>query len=298
MFSPDKNMKPHWYIGEVVNKDDPTNTGRIKIRAFGVHTDDPFISANDKEEKNQVEDQDLPWAFVINGAYGKIHAVPEVGEWVFGFFADGRDCQHPFVLGTIYGMNTNDLGAAPVPTDDPNNNIPPPPPLVPRDVPSPQNVEALMTSAAELENDPEFQAKLAEMQDKYPGLQKEQLYAIINGESSFNTAAFNSATGASGLFQFIPSTAQGLGVTTAEIREMNPTQQLEVYDRYLQQSGYRGGDLGIIQAAPAYYGRPDSFEVYAQGTRAYDLNPGWRGSDGRITVGSINNYYNRNWGLS
>ena len=298
MFSPNKNMTPHWYIGEVVDKDDPTNTGRIKVRAFGIHTDDPFVSTNDKDEKDQVEDQDLPWAFVINGAYGKIHAVPEVGEWVFGFFADGRDCQHPFVMGTLYGMNTNDMGAAPVPADDPNTDIPLPIPPVPRDPQTPQNTEALITSAAELENDPEFQAKLAEMQEKYPGLQKEQLYAIINGESAFNTAARNESTDASGLFQFIPSTAQGLGYTTGQIRNMSAAEQLGVYDQYLAQAGYRGGDLGIIQAAPAYYGRPNNFEVYSPDSRAYELNPGWRGNDGRITVGSINDYYNRNWGLA
>lgn len=298
MFSADKNISPHWYIGEVVDKDDPTNSGRIKVRAFGIHTDDPFIPANDKEDRNQIEDQDLPWAFVINGTYGKLHAVPEVGEWVFGFFADGRDCQHPFVMGTIYGQNTNDLASAPVPSDDPNVNIPAPQPPTPRDAPVPQNTEALMTSAAELEQDAAFQAKLDEMLQKYPGLTREQLYAIINGESAFNTAAHNASTGASGLFQFIPSTAQGLGYTTAQIRNMSAAEQLQVYDEYLQSTGYRGGDLGIIQAAPAYYGRDDNFEVYAPGTRAYELNPGWRGRDGRITVGSINNYYNRNWGLA
>jgi len=156
----------------------------------------------------------------------------------------------------------------------------------------------IKTSAAGLENDQAFQTKLAEMQSKYPGLEKQQLYAIISGESAFNTAAYNQNSGASGLFQFIPSTAKGLGYTTSQIRNMNPTQQLEVYDKYLASAKYNGGDLGIIQAAPAYYGRGDNFEVYKRGSKAYAQNPPWRGSDGRITVGSINAYYNKNWGLS
>lgn len=156
---------------------------------------------------------------------------------------------------------------------------------------TPEQRERLFTSAAELENDPKFQAKLAEMQEKYPGLEKEQLYKIIDGESSFNLTAQN-PSGATGLFQFIPSTAQGLGVTTDQILDMSAYEQLEVYDRYLEQTNYRGGDLGIIQAAPAYYGKPDDFEVYGRNTKAWKQNPPWRGPDGRITVGSINAYYN------
>jgi hypothetical protein len=155
---------------------------------------------------------------------------------------------------------------------------------------TPAQREKLFTSAAELENDPQFQAKLAEMQEKY-GLEKEQLYKIIDGESSFNLTAQN-ASGATGLFQFIPSTAEGLGVTTDQILNMSAYEQLEVYDRYLAKSNYRGGDLGIIQAAPAYYGKPDDFEVYGRNTKAWEQNPPWRGPDGRITVGSINAYYN------
>ena len=126
--------------------------------------------------------------------------------------------------------------------------------------------------------------------EKY-GLEKEQLYKIIDGESSFNLTAQN-ASGATGLFQFIPSTAEGLGVTTDQILNMSAYEQLEVYDRYLDQTNYRGGDLGIIQAAPAYYGKPDDFEVYGRNTKAWEQNPPWRGPDGRITVGSINAYYN------
>ena len=149
---------------------------------------------------------------------------------------------------------------------------------------------------ASLDNDPEFQAELRRIQQKFPALQKDQLYRIIAGESSFNPRARN-ASGASGLFQFIPSTAQSLGTSTSAILQMTPAQQLQVYERYLTKTGYRGGDLGIIQAAPAFYGRPGTTEVYKPGTKAYAQNPPWRGSDDRITINSINAYYN-NKGLS
>jgi len=147
-------------------------------------------------------------------------------------------------------------------------------------------------SASALDNDPEFQAQLEEMLEKYPGLTKEELYRVMQGESNFNTTALNSDSGATGLFQFIPSTAEMLGYTTGEIQNMNASEQLAVYDQYLDAFDYRGGSLGIMQAAPGYASKGDGYEVYEPGSRAYEQNPGWVGADGKITVGSINSYYN------
>jgi SLT domain-containing protein len=123
-------------------------------------------------------------------------------------------------------------------------------------------------------------------------LTKEELYRVMQGESNFNTTALNSDSGATGLFQFIPSTAEMLGYTTGEIQNMNASEQLAVYDQYLDAFDYRGGSLGIMQAAPGYASRGDGYEVYEPGSRAYEQNPGWVGADGKITVGSINSYYN------
>ena len=142
-----------------------------------------------------------------------------------------------------------------------------------------------------LKNDPEFQAKLAEMKAKYPGLTDQQIYNVIGGESGFNFKAVNGSSGATGAFQFIPSTAQSLGYSTADIQNMSPAQQLGVYDKYLSSNGYKGGPLGIMQAAPGYAGKPGNTVVYAQGSKAWAQNPGWRGADGQITVDSINRYY-------
>ena len=147
------------------------------------------------------------------------------------------------------------------------------------------------SSSTELDKDVEFQAQLDKMLEKYPGLTKEELYRVMQGESNFNSTALNSDSGATGLFQFIPSTAEFLGYTTGDIQNMSPTQQLEVYDKYLDAFDYRGGPLGIMQAAPGYASKGLDYEVYAPGTSAYEQNPGWVGADGKITVGSINNYY-------
>lgn len=148
------------------------------------------------------------------------------------------------------------------------------------------------TSITELEQDPEWNAAMQRILATSPGLTKDEIYRIIAGESGFNSTVVNSSSGATGLFQFIPSTAADLGTSTAEIQNMSPAEQLDLYSRYLRRNNYQGGPLGIMQAAPAFAGRPGNTVVYDVGTRAWQQNPGWRtSSNGPITVDSINAYY-------
>jgi len=123
IFGAPMGMSPYWFIGEVVDKNDPTNNKRVRVRVFGIHTDDPPTPDGDKEALDGVEDQDLPWAFCIDGTYGKMDAVPDEGDWVLGFFADGRDCQHPFLMGTIPGSNFDDTGAPAVNRTNPDGTV-------------------------------------------------------------------------------------------------------------------------------------------------------------------------------
>lgn len=157
----------------------------------------------------------------------------------------------------------------------------------------------------ELLNDPEWQAELANLKSRFPELDERDLYKIIQGESGFNSTIVNKDSGATGFFQFIPSTAKGLGTSTAEIQKMSPAQQLKVYGNYLGQFNYAGGPLGIMQAAPGTYSNlirkfdgkysnvPGNYEVYSTSSAAWRQNPGWRGPDGRITINSINQYYGK-----
>jgi hypothetical protein len=85
-----------WFMGIVEDRDDPINHGRVRVRAFGFH---PPLNTN------EVMTEDLPWAFMINGTGGSFFSVPEEGDWVFGFFMDGRDAQHPFIIGVIHGAH-------------------------------------------------------------------------------------------------------------------------------------------------------------------------------------------------
>lgn len=80
-----------WFIGIVEEVGDPTNNGRVKVRAFGFH---PTL------EENTVETSDLPWAFVLTSS-PHMHVPLDRGELVFGAFLDGRDAQQPLVFGVI-----------------------------------------------------------------------------------------------------------------------------------------------------------------------------------------------------
>jgi hypothetical protein len=143
-----------------------------------------------------------------------------------------------------------------------------------------------------LKDDKEFQAVLSEMKAKYPGLTDGEIYRVIQGESAFNPRAVNSSTGAAGLFQFIPKVASELGTSPSAIVNLSPADQLRLYDRYLQRWNYKGGSLGIMQAAPSKANLSGGSVVYEVGSRAWELNPGWRTSgNGPITVDSINAYY-------
>lgn len=153
-------------------------------------------------------------------------------------------------------------------------------------------LEPLRMQAEELLADEKFSAKLSEMKEKY-NLSEGELFRLIKGESGFNLRATNKS-GAAGLFQFMPSVAKELGTTREEILSMDAGDQLELYDKYLDRWGYDGrNSLSILHAAPAYANASPDTVVYEKGTAAWEQNPGWRGEDGRITVASINDYYNK-----
>ena len=78
-----------WFIGVVEdNMNDPLKLGRVRVRAFGVHS--PFI--------DQVPTDDLPWATIMvsatEGGISGIGRSPngiQQGAWVFGLFLEKMD---------------------------------------------------------------------------------------------------------------------------------------------------------------------------------------------------------------
>lgn len=97
-----------WFTGVVEDRHDPLLLNRVRVRAFGYHT----------ENKNRLPTEELPWASVLmpttssgtSGVGEGTHGLVE-GSWVMGFFRDGPDAQDPVVMGAIMGINEN--GAEP-----------------------------------------------------------------------------------------------------------------------------------------------------------------------------------------
>lgn len=87
-----------WFFGRVVDRQDPLALGRVRVRVFGTHPEDESL----------VPDDMLPWAIPIqpitSAALFGVGQSPTgmlQGTHVFGFFADGKDAQMPFILGTV-----------------------------------------------------------------------------------------------------------------------------------------------------------------------------------------------------
>ena len=85
-----------WFMGVVEDREDPQKLGRVRVRCFNIHPQD----------KESVPTADLPWAFLISGTFSPDVKPPKLNTWVFGFFVDGTDAQHPMIIGAMSGMPT------------------------------------------------------------------------------------------------------------------------------------------------------------------------------------------------
>jgi len=164
----------------------------------------------------------------------------------------------------------------------------------------PRDMKTVVLSAEKLDNDTEFQAAFTELNKKY-GVKKENLYALIDKESSFRPQVANKIN-AVGLFQFLPSVLKekkgkryrlGRLYEPIEVRNMSPAEQLRLYTKYLDSWNFeKGQSLGMMQAAPSLRTKKGSEVIYKKGSKEYKQNPGWVDKSTKlITVDSINAYY-------
>lgn len=119
------------------------------------------------------------------------------------------------------------------------------------------------------------------------GTHPEYLLAAMSFESNLRPDAVNATSGATGLIQFMDSTAAGLGTSTEALRGMSAMDQLKYVEKYLEPFK---GQLNSMEAVytSILSGSPkadpdtvlfDSGAAYSQNA-ALDLN-----HDGRITAG-------------
>jgi hypothetical protein len=82
-----------WFIGKVVDNNDPLTLGRVRVRIIGIHD-------------SIAEQGDLPWASVVlpTTEGGVVTGFPpslDLGAQVFGIFLDGIQSQLPLIIGSI-----------------------------------------------------------------------------------------------------------------------------------------------------------------------------------------------------
>lgn len=137
------------------------------------------------------------------------------------------------------------------------------------------------------------------------GKDTDAIAGIIWAESNGNTSAVNPVSGATGLIQFMGSTAKSLGTTQKDILEMNFDQQLDLTGKYFKKFGNRwdeaktATDLYALVFYPAMSGKEGDYVLGSQNSdewaakvakqnKIFDLN-----KDNRITKNEFDT-----WGAS
>ncbi len=141
---------------------------------------------------------------------------------------------------------------------------------------------------------PEFLAKVKQIAQRI-NCDYRDLLGVMNSESGLNSTAVNKNGGATGLIQFMPATAKGMGTTTAALKAMTPLQQLDYVEKFLVQNkksaGFAdsarlsGGDLYSLVFLP---GRAKREILTSRGEKYYKHNKGLDlNGDGNITKSEL-----------
>lgn len=133
------------------------------------------------------------------------------------------------------------------------------------------------------------------------GLAADHMMAVIYKETggTFSPKAYNANGGATGLIQFMPSTAAWLGTSTAALRSMTATQQLVWVEKYFSKLGVAGKlkdftDVYLAVFFPAAIGKPETWVLQSSDLSPYKIatsNPGIDlNKDQKITVAEFRQY--------
>jgi len=135
---------------------------------------------------------------------------------------------------------------------------------------------------------PEFKAKLIKICANL-GVDPNFLMSAMAFESgeSFSPSVKNKVSGATGLIQFMPSTASGLSTTTAKLAAMTAVDQLDYVEKYF--NPYKGRlntieDTYMAILWPKAIGEANSYVCFSSPSKAYDQNAGLDADgDGKVT---------------
>ncbi|WP_105386387.1 peptidoglycan-binding protein [Neorhizobium alkalisoli] len=159
---------------------------------------------------------------------------------------------------------------------------------------SPQGVATVSVAwgaTAERKAGPGFRAKAIEIATRLR-CDPSHLLSVIAFETgeTFAPDIRNAAgSGATGLIQFMPDTAEGLGTTTDKLAVMSAVAQLDFVEKYLRSIARNRpmptlSDLYMAVLLPAAVGQPEGHVLFKAGTKAYSQNRGLDvNQDGVIT---------------
>ena len=146
-------------------------------------------------------------------------------------------------------------------------------------------------------NREEFRNKVIDISAKLK-VNPDWLMLVMNSESKLNHRAFNPDSGATGLIQFIPKTAIGLGTTTQELRGMSNVKQLDyVYLYFKRFAGKMNSyyDMYLATFFPLAIGKPDDWVFQTAKLSAFKIakqNPAINKfpKDRKITISEFKKY--------
>ena len=151
------------------------------------------------------------------------------------------------------------------------------------------------------QNKTQFINKVLSISEKL-GIMPEWLMAVMYKESGLNHRAYNPKGGATGLIQFMPATAHGLGTTTVNLSNMTNVEQLDYVYQYFKPYAKKiknYPDLYVITFFPVAFGKPDNFVFETKKLRADIIakyNPGIDlNKDLKITKSEFIEYSYRNF---
>lgn len=139
---------------------------------------------------------------------------------------------------------------------------------------------------------PMFRAELWRVGQRL-GLDPSFIAAVMKHESGFDPSATNKLAGATGLIQFIPSTATAMGTSTDNLRRMSGEDQLQWVERFFKPYAKTmrpnvPGDYLMATFMPAFIGKPPETVLFAKGTIGYTQNAGFdHAGKGAITIADV-----------
>lgn len=136
-----------------------------------------------------------------------------------------------------------------------------------------------------------FGNKVIQISEKL-GISPIALMLVMNNESGLNPKAVNPYSKATGLIQFLPSTAKGLGTSVEALQNMSATDQLDYVYLYLKKyaskiHNFSDVYLSVFFPAALYYNDSYQFPQWAvNANKIFDIN-----KDGLLTKAEFRQYF-------